>query len=150
MGDGGGHSMLVHPPKVVWSPLPGSQELVLSCPCNEILHEGTRGPGKTDGQLMKFRRYVGMGYGKYWRGVIFDREYKNLDDLVGKSIRWFNALGDGAKFTGGGSSMRWKWPTGEELLFRHIKRESDYWSYHGHEYPFLGWNELCKYPTSKL
>ena len=28
----------------------------------------------TDAQLMRFRRYVGMGYGKHWRGIIFDRE----------------------------------------------------------------------------
>lgn len=32
--------------KAVWKPLPGSQSLSLSCPCNEILYEGTRGPGK--------------------------------------------------------------------------------------------------------
>lgn len=137
------------PPKVVWSPLPGSQELVMSCPCNEILHEGTRGPGKTDGQLMKFRRYVGLGYGKFWRGVIFDQEYKNLEDLISKSQRWFPQFGDGAKFVGGGQ-MKWYWPTGEELLFRHAKRISDYWNYHGQEFPFIGWNELTKYATGEL
>ena len=42
--------------KVIWKPLPGSQTLVMSCPCNSILYEGTRGPGKTDSQLMAFRK----------------------------------------------------------------------------------------------
>ncbi len=37
--------------KAVWKPLHGSQSLALSCPCNEILFEGTRGPGKTAAQL---------------------------------------------------------------------------------------------------
>lgn len=64
--------------KAVWKPLPGSQSLSLSCPCNEILYEGTRGPGKTAAQLARFRRLVGLGYGSFWRGVIFDTEYKNL------------------------------------------------------------------------
>ncbi|MWU82355.1 terminase, partial [Escherichia coli] len=49
--------------KAVWKPLPGSQSLSLSCPCNEILYEGTRGPGKTAAQLARFRRLVGLGYG---------------------------------------------------------------------------------------
>lgn len=135
--------------KVVWRPLDGSQRRALSCPCNEILYEGTRGPGKTDAQIMFFRRFVGQGYGRFWRGVIFDRQYKNLDDIISKALRWLPQFGDGAKFIQGGG-LRWVWPTGEELLFRHIKRPSDYDGYHGHEYPYIGWNELTKQPTSEL
>lgn len=97
---------------------------------------------------MFFRKHVGMGYGSFWRGVIFDREYKNLDDLVLKSKRWFNAFNDGAKFHESKADYKWTWPTGEELLFRSFKKDSDYWNYHGQEFPFIGWNELCKYPTS--
>lgn len=138
------------PDNVVWSPLPGSQALALSCPCDEILYEGTRGPGKTDAQLMFFRRFVGIGYGEYWKGIIFDREYKNLDDLVTKSQRWFPKFGDGVKFMSSKADYKWVWPTGEELLFRQVKKIADYWNYHGHEYPFIGWNELSKYPTPEL
>lgn len=137
-------------PKIVWEPLPGSQSLALSCPCHSILYEGTRGPGKTDAQLMAFRKNVGRGYGRFWRGIIFDREYKNLDDLISKSVRWFPLFGDGAKFLASRSDYRWVWPTGEELLFRQIKKLGDYWNYHGQEFPFIGWNELSKYPTSEL
>jgi hypothetical protein len=138
-------------PNIVWSPLEGSQALAMTCPAHVILYEGTRGPGKTDAQLMFFRKYVGMGYGRYWRGVIFDREYKNLDDLVSKSQRWFPALsGPKAKFLSSNADYKWVWETGEELLFRQIKREADYWNYHGQEFPFIGWNELAKYPDSKL
>lgn len=122
----------------------------MSCPCHHILYEGTRGPGKTDAQVMFFRSKVGLGYGAFWRGVIFDREYKNLDDLITKSLRWFPQFGDGAKFLASKSDYRWVWPTGEELLFRQFKTLKDYWNYHGQEYPFIGWNELCKYPTSEF
>lgn len=138
------------PPKVVWQPLRGSQALAISCPCNMILYEGTRGPGKTDAQLMFFRRNVGIGYGAFWRGVIFDREYKNLDDLIAKSKRWFPQFNDGAKFLASKSDYRWIWPTGEELLFRQIKAPTDYWNYHGQEYPLIGWNELTKFPDPSL
>lgn len=138
------------PPKVVWRPLPGSQEFAVSCPCNHIFYEGTRGPGKTDAQLMAFRKNVGKGYGAYWRGIIFDRQYKNLDDLVAKSKKWFYQFGDGAEFKMAKSDYKWVWPTGEELLFRALEHEDDYWNYHGQEFPFIGWNELTKFPTRKL
>lgn len=104
----------------------------------------------TDAQLMRFRRNVGLGYGRFWRGVIFDREYKNLDDLVSKSMRWFPAFKDGARFLSGKSDYRWVWPTGEELLFRVLKRDADYWGYHGQEFAFIGWNELTKFGTGSL
>lgn len=134
-----------------WSPLPGSQMFAMACPCNEVLYHGSRGPGKTDTQLMRFRRNVGRGYGERWRGVIFDREYKNLDDLIGKSRRWFPHLaGPKATFLSSTSALKWVWETGEELLFRQVKRPTDYWNYHGQEFPFMGWNELTKYPTPEL
>lgn len=133
---------------IVWAPQAGSQALALSAPCDLVIYEGTRGPGKTDTQLMRFRRNVGVGYGPFQRGIIFDREYKNLEDLITKSKRWFSKFGDGAKFTGGGGGGRWRWPGGEELFFRQFKSEDDYWKYHGHEYTYIGWNEMTKYPTS--
>lgn len=137
-------------PRVVWSPLPGSQTLAMGYPGHVLLYHGTRGPGKTDAQLMRFRRRVGLGYGRFWRGVIFDREYKNLDDLVSKSMRWFPEFKDGARFISSKSDYKWVWPTGEELMFRAVRRDQDYWGYHGQEFPFIGWNELTKYPTDTL
>jgi hypothetical protein len=141
---------------VRWKPLtngdpennPTSQEAALDSRANEIMLTGGRGWGKTDVQLVRFAQNVGIGYGSYWRGIIFDREYKNLDDLVVKSRRLFE--GSGAQFMESTAAYKWVWPTGEELLFRVAKKESDYWSYHGHEYPFIGWNELTKYPDNKL
>lgn len=137
--------------EVVWQALEGtSQELAINCPCHHILYEGARGPGKTITQLMRFRSRVGLGYGEFWRGVIFDREFDNLAGLVAESKKWFPKFFDGAVFLESASQYKWKWPTGEELLFRHVKKISDYEGFHGHEYPFIGWNELTKQPTSAL
>lgn len=143
-------SLKISSDNVIWKPLPGSQTLAMSCPAQIILFDGTRGPGKTDAQLMRFRRHVGRGFGMHWRGIIFDREYKNLDDLVAKSMRWFPEFKDGARFLSSKSDYRWVWPSGEQLLFRTVKKPSDYWGYHGQEFPFIGWNELTKYPDDNL
>lgn len=135
-------------PNIIWQPLPGSQALALTAPCNFIFYDGSRGPGKTDCQIMRFRSFVGQGYGQFWRGIILDRRYKSLDDVIQKTKRWFPQFKDGAKFLSSNASLKWVWPTGEELLFRVIEKEDDYWNYHGMEFPFQGWNEVTKWPTS--
>lgn len=114
---------------IIWEPLPGSQELAISCPCHHILYEGTRGPGKTDAQLMRFRRRVGQGYGIFWRGVIFDREYKMLDDLVLKSKKWFNRFGDGATWLSSGKDYKWVWPSGIlDTWWKQCEEQAREWS----------------------
>lgn len=135
---------------VVWKPLKGSQVFAFTSPADITLYHGGRGFGKTLTQLMRFRRKVGIGYGKFWRGVIFDMEFDNLSGLVAESKKWFPQFNDGCKFLSAASQYKWVWPTGEELLFRHVKKPEDYEGFHGHEYPFIGWNELTKYPTSEL
>jgi len=136
---------------IVWEPIPNSsQELALDTRADITLYDGTRGPGKTITQLMRFRRYVGLGYGAFWRGVIFDLEFKNFADIVAQAKRFFYSFNDGVKFHESASEYKWVWPTGEQLLFRHAKKISDYDDFHGHEYPFLGWNELTKYSTGDL
>ena len=137
-------------PEIVWRPLPGSQSIAIDSRCDHTLYEGARGPGKTVTQLMRFLRHVGKGYGQFWRGVIFDLEFDHLGGLVAESKKWFGKFGDGAKFYESTSAYKWVWPTGEELLFRHVKKIADYEGFHGHEYPFLGWNELTKHASSEL
>lgn len=85
-----------------------------------------------------------MGYGSFWRGVIFDTEYKNLADIITQSKRMFRLFNDGARYLSSASELRWVWPTGEELLFRFGKEADDYWDFHGQEFPFIGFNELTK------
>ncbi len=126
---------------IIWAPLKGSQTTVLSHSwVFEILYHGTRGPGKSDTLLMDFAQFVGRGFGEDWRGVIFRRTYKELQDLIAKSLKWFKKIWPEAKWNG--SDSHWSWPTGEKLMFRQYVKKSDYWNYHGHAYPFIGWDEL--------
>lgn len=136
---------------VTWFPQPGSQEAFLRCPIYEALLTGNRGGGKTDTLLMDFAQHVGRGYGAEWRGILFRRTYPELDDVVQKSRKWFKEIwpDDGpnpAQFNV--QKMTWTWKTGETLVFRHMSKESDYWSYHGHAYPWIGWEEITTWPDS--
>lgn len=132
---------------VVWVPQDGSQNYFMECYLQECLYHGTRGPGKTDALLMCFAQHVGKGYGAAWRGIIFRQSYPQLADVQAKSEKWFRQMFPNAKFNR--AKMMWEWPTGEVLLLRHMNRPSDYWSYHGHEYPFIGWEELTNWPDDQ-
>ena len=133
---------------VIWKPLPGSQTRFLTCPVFEALLEGTRGGGKTDALLMSFARFCGQGFGEHWRGALFRLTYPQLADVVAKSKRWFYSIFPGARFNE--SEYRWTWPTGETLYFRYGATEDDYWNYHGHEYPWLGFEELTNWKDSSF
>lgn len=116
---------------VAWAPMPGSQQAFLECPLYEVLYEGTRGPGKTDALLMDFGQHVNQGYGAEWRGILFRQSYPQLSDIVAKTKKWFYRIWpDNAVFNE--QKMTWTWNTGEQLLLRHMAKEEDYWSYHGH------------------
>jgi hypothetical protein len=132
----------VLPPKV-WAAQAGSQVLFLSSPVFETLYEGTRGPGKTDALLADFCQHVGQGFGAAWRGILFRESYPELADVVAKSKAWFELWFPGAKFNE--SDYVWTFPDGEQLLLRHMSKPDDYRKYHGHAYPWIGWEELTNW-----
>jgi hypothetical protein len=134
-----------------WIPLPGSQFVFFTCPIFEALYHGTRGPGKTISLIMDFVKDVGKGHGKSWRGILFRREYKDLDDVVKKIQEEIidSGLFPDAQFNKSKSDYKIVFSTGEELLLRHLKDEKDYDNYHGHEYPWIGFEELTQWENDK-
>lgn len=124
----------------------GSQEAFLSStPIFEVLFEGTRGGGKTDCLLMSFCMHVGKGFGAGWKGILFRQTYKQLTDVISKTKKWIPQIWPDAKFNH--SEHTWTFATGEQLLLRQFQKQDDYWNYHGHEYPWIGWEELCNWAT---
>lgn len=133
---------------VVWAPQPGSQVDFLACPLFEALYHGTRGPGKTDALIMDFAQHVGRGFGEAWRGIVFRQTYPQLADLVAKTVRWFRQIFPSAKFVRG-KPFRWEFETGEVLFLSYMRTPDDYWNYHGHEYPWIGWEELTNWADDR-
>lgn len=132
-----------------WMPLPGSQQLFLQCPVFETLYHGNRGPGKTLSLIMDYARGVGQGYGSAWRGILFRRFFGDLDDVVRKIEEWYGALFPGFRFLRSKSEYAALFPGGEVLLLRHLRDETEYPSFHGHEYPWQGFEELTEWEDDK-
>lgn len=130
---------------VVWMPQPGSQTAFITCPYWEVLYEGTRGPGKTDALIMDFLQGVDKGFGPAYRGILFRESYPQLTDVISRTKKYYSQLFPRARFNA--THTKWIFPGGEELLFRQMRNPDDYWNYHGHEYPWIGWEELTNWPT---
>jgi len=94
---------------------------------------------------MSFGMFTGRGFGAAWKGILFRQTYKQLTDVITKTKKWFPQIWPQAKFNH--SEHVWTWPNGEQLLLRQFKKADDYWNYHGHEYPWIGWEELCNWAT---
>jgi hypothetical protein len=132
---------------VVWSPQPGSQRAFLACPVFEVLYEGPRGTGKTDTLIIDFVQHVGQGFGPEWRGVLFRKTYKQLDDVVQKTKKLISGAFPSATFRE--DTMTWTWQTGERLTLSYMARPDDYFVYHGSSFPWIGWEELTTWPDDK-
>lgn len=134
-------------PNIAWTPNEGGQQALMECPVFEVLLEGNRGGGKTDVLIMDFAQHVGKGFGAEWRGILFRQTFPQLKDVVAKSKKWFPQIWPAAAFNE--SKFCWTWPTGETLHFSYIQKEADYWNYHGHEYPWIGFEELTTWADDK-
>jgi hypothetical protein len=130
--------------RVIWAPLPWSQQYFLGAPEFEALYEGTRGPGKTLTLLMDFCQEVGKGYGAEWRGMLIRRTYPELDDIKNMSKKWIKRMWPEAFFNE--IKNVWQWPTGELLSFRAIPTVNETDAHLGTNYTWLGWEELTLWP----
>ncbi len=134
--------------EATWAPQYGSQvAFTLATAIYEVLFEGTRGPGKTDCLIMDFIQHVGKGWGAEWRGILFRQTYPQLSDVINKTLKWFKLFFPDATYNK--ADHTWTFPDGEQLLLRHMMSEQDYWNYHGHAYPWIGWEELCNWKDDK-
>lgn len=133
-----------------WTPLPGSQTAFLTYGGQEALFAGGRGNGKSEALLADFVRYVGQGHGLNYRGIIFRRAYKELQDLITKGKKMYFSAFPGCKFLESPAQYKFRWPDGEELMFRAAESADEYWTYHGNEFQWMGFDELCSWPDPDL
>ena len=99
----------------------------------------------TDTLLMDFAKGVGVGYGADYRGLLLREATTELKDVIAKSKKWFPRLFPGAKFNE--QKSIWTFPDGETFWFNYARVIDDYDQYHGHEYPWIGWEELTNHPV---
>ena len=128
----------------IWQPQPGPQALAIAASfIDELLYGGARGGGKTSFLLGDFLQDVDVGPG--WSGILFRRTYPELEEAIKQSKEIYSPLGATYKV----SERTWHFPSGATLKMRHLDTEADADLYQGHEYPWIGYDELGNWPDLK-
>lgn len=129
-----------------WSPQPGPQlEALQATWCDELFFGGARGGGKSDFLLGDFARDV-PEYRQHWRGVLFRRTYPELEELIARSRTIFPQTFRGATYRERPAN-EWQFPGGASLKMRHLETDSDAAAYIGHQYAWIGFDELSQMPS---
>lgn len=129
--------------KYAWKPQAGTQlKAITATWCEELFFGGARGGGKSDFLLGDFAQDVNV-YGKHWKGIIFRKTYKELEELIARSKEIYQPMG--ATWKSG--DMIWIFPSGATLKMRSMENEADADKYQGHQYSWIGFDELPNWPT---
>ena len=127
----------------VWAPQAGPQTLALTARhIPELLYGGAAGGGKSDFLLGDWLQDV-TEFGAAWQGVLFRRSYPELEELLKRSRELYPAT-DAAWNE---DKRTWTWPSGASLKLRYLGAERDATRYQGHQYSWIGWDELTQWPT---
>jgi len=126
-----------------WAPQPGPQtEAICADWCPELFYGGAAGGGKSDFLLGDFLQDVPT-YGQAWQGVIFRRTYPELEELIKRSLEMYPGSGG----TWLEQKKLWQWPNGATLKMRYLEADRDCSRYQGHQYTWIGWDELTQWAT---
>lgn len=130
------------PPIIIWEPQPGPQSLAIAAPfIEEMLFGGARGGGKSDFLLGDFLQDVHQG--PVWKGIIFRRTYKELEELIARALEIYTPLGAVYKV----EPSTFIFPSGATLKMRYLETENDCINYQGHQYTWIGWDEKTNWPN---
>lgn len=122
----------------VWSPQPGPQtEAILATWCKELLYGGAVGGGKSDYLLGDFLQDV-YEYAENWHGLLLRRTMGELEEIIARSHTLFPQTGASYSV----QKSKWTWDNGATLRLRYIERKEDLSRYQGHQYGWIGFDEL--------
>lgn len=129
-------------PRLVLKPQEGPQVDFMERTEDEVLYGGAKGGGKTFALLLESLRQIHV---PEYRGIIFRRTFPKLHDLIDRSHQFFPALG--AKWKD--QTHTWRFPSGAMIRFAHCKDEADKYVYQGHEYHFMGFDQLEEFTMTQ-
>lgn len=129
----------------MWEPQPGPQaEAIVATWCQIAFYGGARGGGKSEYLIADYLQDVHK-YGRNWQGVIFRRTYPELQEVIKRTHDLYPQTGA----TWREQDKEWRWPNGATLHLRYLEHPRDASRYQGHEYQWIGWDELTQWASDE-
>ena len=127
---------------VIWEPNPGAQAIFLSREEDEGLYGGAKGGGKSDALFMEALRQKDN---PHYKGLLLRRTYPVLSELLERAKNVYPSAG--GRWV---ASESWfVFPSGAKIKFGHCQHEEDKRNYQGHEYQFIGFDQLEEFSESQ-
>lgn len=124
---------------VIWQPQKKQAEFMERYE-DEVLYGGAAGGGKSEALVCEALRQVNL---PHYRAVIFRKTYKQLEEIISKSLRYYKAAYPKAKYNA--SEHTWTFPSGAKIYFRSMPTKMSYLDYQGQSYEFVGFDELTHF-----
>jgi hypothetical protein len=112
----------------------------------DLFYGGTRGGGKTDFLLGDFARQEAE-YGEHAHGILFRRSMPELDEVIKRSRQLYGPGALGWDFNE--QKKMWTAPSGGTLKLRYLDRDADAALYQGHQYTWMGFDEVGTWPDPR-
>ncbi len=127
---------------VIYRPFPGPQTEFHERSEDVVLFGGSKGPGKTHALLFEALRQVDKsGY----KALLIRRTFPRLQEMIDRAKMLFIQMG--AKWEG--QEHRFRFPSGATVAFGHCEYEDAKFNYQGHEYAFIGFDQLEEFTESQ-
>jgi len=117
------------------------QEQYLRTPAMEALFGGSKGGGKSDALLADATRQLNN---PNYRAILFRRTFPQLQELIDRAHKWFKSC---ARWQG--DLHRYTFPSGAFIAFGHCNNEDDKYNYQGHEYTYMGFDQLEQFTQTQ-
>jgi hypothetical protein len=134
--------------QIPWRAQEGPQRIAVQKPwVPELLFGGARGGGKTAFLLGDFAQDVPTEAGPYWHGVLFRQTYPQLEEVIKQSLEMYPPWFGKKNVTWTEKDKTWRWKHGATLKLRFLELNTDWMQYQGHQYGWLGFDELTTWPA---
>ncbi len=127
----------------VWEPNPGPQTEYLRRDDDLVLFGGSKGPGKTDALLADATGQIDKpGY----KALLVRRTFPQIQEMIDRAHSMFPKMG--GKWNG--ELRRYNFPPGSYIEFGSCDAEIDKERYQGHEYQFIGFDQLEQFSEGQF
>ena len=113
-------------------------------PARELFFGGARGGGKSDWLIADFAKHA-RDYGPNAKGILLRQSVPQFHELQRKAETMYRGLAEWKA-----SERTWIFKNGATLRMTHLDSMADVNNYMGHQYTWIGFDELTDWPSIEL